>query len=447
MKVETREKLIRIVTWLARLIVGGTFIFSGMVKGIDPWGTYYKLYDYINAMGLNFSQNIILSGDFILFSAEFLIGIFILLGCMRRTAPILMILFMVVMLPLTLWIAIKNPVADCGCFGDALILSNWATFWKNIVLTALGVWLLKFNLRCRCLIDPYIQWIALTVSTIFVIIIALIGYLYQPLIDFRPYKESTPLADIRDPENNDLEDTSYESYTFVYEKDGVIKEFGLDDELPDEEDGWTFVERKEGNIPHKEHPTHNAATTNSENNFRIWSENGEEDVTNDVIVTNGPQLLLMMPDLADVSTSTSWIINSLYSWAEHNNINMIAVVSGSQQDINRWKDLSLSAYDIYTADDTQIKEVVRGNPALVYTENDTIIWKSTLASLNTDDFLAPDTTTDPRSYHRDNSRIFKNLCLIYLATMIVLIFCSFSPTLSRFFLKKRKINHDDTALH
>lgn len=443
---DRNPRLKKWITVLLRIVVGGVFIFSGLVKSIDPWGTFYKMEEYIRAMGLDVWPNLLLAGDFILCGAEFLLGVLLMLGCYRRSVPILMGAFMAVMLPLTLWLAVANPVADCGCFGDAVILSNWATFWKNVVLTAGIVYLIIYNKRAKCVVNPYLQWIALAVTGAYIVFIEIVGYNAQPLVDFRPYQVGGDIVEIGNEHAAGGEEA--DNLVFVYEKDGKQQEFGIDDELPDESDGWKFVERREVPAEKSANGGENA-TDESPRNFRIWSEDGANDLTEEVAAPEGKRLFLMMPDLDNVSISTTWQINSLYTWAMENSIDMIAVVSGDDKVIERWKDLSLAAYPIYTADDTQIKEVVRGNPAVVYTENGKIVWKSSLKALDTNDFMAEGTSKDPKSFAHDGVREFRNISLNYLAIMAVLIVLSFSPMMKRILFDKprrrRYIKNDGRA--
>lgn len=401
------------VTWLLRLAVGAVFIFSGFVKGIDPWGTFYKIDDYLRVMHISLWSNLELVAVFCLFTLEFCIGVLMVLGCFRRTVTWACAAVMVVMLPLTLWIAVADPVADCGCFGDAFIISNWATFWKNVALMAAVLWLVRYN-RCeRWVVTPALQWLALISTVAYVCIIGVIGYLYQPLIDFRPFKIGMELAGVSSGGTGP-------EMVFIYEKDGVKKEFREIDELPDEADGWTFIDRREL-------PAEKVDATELEHDFRIWSADGDEDVTEDVLVASGGQLLLMMPRLSDVSIATTWKINSLYSWAGRHGIDMFAVVAGNESDIANWQDLSMSSYPVYTSDDTSIKEVVRGNPAVVYLQDGKILWKSSLAAIDVDDFLAPGTSSDPSSFATDSERTLRNCSLLYITVIATLIVLSFIP--------------------
>lgn len=362
------------ITWLMRLLVGVTFIISGLAKAIDPWGTYYKMQDYLAALHIPLEEwgNTVLVLCFFLFSLEFFIGVCLLAGCFRKAAPILTMLFMLVMLPLTLWIAVADPVEDCGCFGDFLVISNWATFAKNVLLTVAAVWLVKFNTRAACLINPYLQWMAAVAIGLYIFVVGFVGYREQPMIDFRQYKVGTQL----------LSDTDQYAqfrpvYEFVYSKDGVEKVFGEDDELPDMDDGWTFVRREEKEFVEDERAG-NSATVESD--FRIWNEDATEDVTESVVEDEN-QLILFVPDIRTLSMADSWKINTLYDVSVANGHGFFAVASGDPVDIEEWRDLSSGQYPVYTAEDTSIKELVRGNPGLVYLQDGVIRWKTALSSI------------------------------------------------------------------
>lgn len=413
------------ITWLMRLIVGAVFIFSGFSKAIDPWGTFYKFSEYAEALRLFPGPNLILIGVFFLFTVEFLTGVFILLGCFRRSAVWLAALIMAFMLPLTLWIAISDPVSDCGCFGDALILSNWATFWKNVGLSIPIIWLLLFNRQSHWVITPALQWLSFIASGAYIIVLGFYSYECQPLIDFRPYPEGAHLFDSKNFQPSDAAD----NIVFVYEKDGVTKEYGIDDEIPDESDGWTFVKRIE---KHSEVKDGEALS-----DFHFFDEENN-DVTAEVLSESTDHILLMMPDINAVSAATTWRINSLYDWCEKNGLSMEAIAAGNVEEIELWKDLSMPSYPIYFSDDTLIKEVVRGNPGVVYLHDGVIKWKNALRAIDTDDFMAPETSKNPMSFYVDRKSLLLNFTYLYLIITAVLIALSFVPSLKNVFSGKSK---------
>lgn len=423
-----------IISWIARFGVGGTFVLSGFVKAIDPWGLIYKTDEYLAALSIDIWPNLQLVGVFCLSAIEFITGIFLVFGCFRKSVVKVAAFIMAFMLPLTLWIAIGDPVDDCGCFGDAFVISNWASFWKNVFLTIGICWLWNNNKSCSWLITPALQWLAFVASGIYIIVIELFGYISQPLLDFRPYHKGLPLI-----EREYDYDYSTE-YLFIYEKNGEVKEVGENDELPSEEDGWVFIDRKviaQGNDALNE-------SVNSRN-LRIWSGTGDsaEDVTEEVVSTTGSELIIMMPDLKEVSPATTWKLNSLYEWSERHDVKMIGVVAGSPVEISEWEDISMASYPIYTADDTQIKEVVRGNPGVVYLVDGVVEWKSTLTAINIDDFMSPEIADDARTFGLDNIRILRNCTYIYIIVMFGLILLSFLPKIRDFYLKPKSLRNEE----
>ena len=214
------------IVWALRIAVGATFIFSGFVKAIDPWGLIYKISEYMAVWGLpQMPRAVLMMQSFSLSAGELALGVLLLCGAMRRAVPLLMAAFMAVMLPLTAYIAIANPVADCGCFGDALIISNTATFLKNIVLSAAVVYLVAYNHRVGGLYIPMIQWMPVAATLLFSFVLSIIGYNVQPLLDFRPYPVGTEIWP-------NSEDETWPEEMFIYERDGQRQSFSAD-ALPD----------------------------------------------------------------------------------------------------------------------------------------------------------------------------------------------------------------------
>ncbi len=412
-------KALLILTWLMRIAVGSVFIVSGLSKGIDPWGTYYKTSEYLTAMHIPIVEwgNTVLALAFILFSVEFIIGVSLLLGCFRKAAPIMAALFMLVMLPLTLWIAISDPVADCGCFGDFLVISNWWTFIKNCFISLAVIWLLKFNTKAVSLIAPSVQWVAAVGIAAYIVIVGYIGYWQQPTVDFRPYKVGMQL--FKEDDGPEYEPR----YMFVYEKDGETRNYSEDDQLPDEDDGWKFVRREELEFVKNEKAKVSGHSENAD--FRVWSENGDEDVT-ESLSGYEKQLMLLVPDITDLSMATSWKINRLYDMSQKDNTEFFAVVAGSPDAIEEWRDLSSGQYPIYTAEDTSIKELARGNPALVSLVDGRIMYKSALSALRLDDENEDDIeiSTSPIGTSMTGEEALWDLSLMLLSLLGALILLS-----------------------
>ena len=129
------KRLQTILINIARVILSITFIFSGYVKAVDPIGTQYKLQDYAEALGLlqYVPDWLTLSTSVALSALEFSLGVFLLFAILRKIVANVMLIFMVVMTLVTVWVWASDPVSDCGCFGDAIRLSNGETLLKNIL--------------------------------------------------------------------------------------------------------------------------------------------------------------------------------------------------------------------------------------------------------------------------------------------------------------------------
>ncbi|MBR4828486.1 MAG: DoxX family protein [Muribaculaceae bacterium] len=422
------EKWCQVLTLLMRLTVGGIFIFSGFTKAIDPWGTFYKVSDYQLALGFEQWTGTALFIAVSLAVAEFLLGVAIAAGAYRRSAPWLALVLMLVMTPLTLWLAVTGAVPDCGCFGDALHLSNWATFGKNLLLLLGIIYLLLFNTSLRSLYGPAVQWIVMALSFAFVMSVAYYGYFTQPLIDYRPYPVGTRLisTDIGDNGNDE------EDFVFVYSKNGKREEFTIDS-LPDEEDGWEYVTRY-----HSRRPQGNVIIQNGNatNNISIMDEEGF-DVSVDVLGKNRRTVLLLFPDMHQVGVVNSFALNELNDAALVANADVVGLTPANASVISQWKDISMASYPIYNMDDSELKMLARGNPAVVYLEDGVIKWKRTLSSL--DDVEQPIELSDMNKDY-DADRIMENLMLLYCISMMALLLVNRSHLLIRRIFSKKSTN-------
>jgi len=426
------EKWCQLLTVLMRLTVGGVLVFSGFAKGVDPWGTCYKITDYFTAMGLPSWQGTALFVAVALAALEFMLGLAIVVGAYRRAAPALTLLLMLVMTPLTLWLAVTGAVPDCGCFGDALHLSNWQTFGKNVLLLLGTVYLLAFNKSVRSLYGPAVQWMVMAAAFAIIMAVAYYGYFKQPLIDFRPYPVGTRLASTSVEDSDEGED----DFIFIYSKDGVEQEFTIDS-LPDEDQGWEYVTRY-----HAKRPRGKVIILGDNDNqpLAIMDEDGN-DVTIDVLGGSRRTVLLLFPDLSQVGVVNSYALNELNDAALVAQADVVGLTPATSQQIEQWKDISMASYPIYNIDDSELKMLARGNPAVVYLEDGVIKWKRTLGSL--DDTEQPIELAQLNDDY-DADAILNRLMIAFVLILAAILVMNRSHLLVRYFIYKRRQSRNNT---
>lgn len=420
-----KATLLHAVILTLRMTVGGIFIYSGFVKAIDIWGLEYKIGDYLNAFQWN--RLMPFSGFFsaVLPIFEFVMGAMLLLGSFRRASVIFLLACMAFMLPLTAYIWIADPVSDCGCFGDALTISNGATFAKNIFVTIALLFLLRYNKRLRSIYGPAVQWLTAVIPSLFIIIVAGYGNYVQPMLDFRPYPIGIKIA----TENNGSTDTEF---LFTYTKNGEQRDFTADN-LPDT--SWTFVDRHP--IPDTQTPA--SATDNPQNPIAIFDGNQP---TDDIIPTQGETLLLLIPDIAEINALTNFNLNDLNDLSTAKGVVMICLTSSSDNDIRQWRELSMSGYPVYKMDDSQLKSVARGNPAILYIKDGTIRYKSTFDTFfNRMEEQIENNQLNLQPLESDNSighDILISLTTMLLIAMTALFLINRTHLLIKFGLRQRK---------
>lgn len=397
---ERKFLLFKTCVWLARIVVGLTFVVSGWAKAVDPWGFIYKIEDYLTVWSIDVAREITLTGAISLSVAEFITGVLIVTGCWRRLSVMVAAGFMTVMLPLTAYIAIADPVPDCGCFGDFIIISNTATFLKNIVLSALVIYLLKYNTRVKGLYRHSLQWQTVAVSLVFVVTVSFIGYRYQPVVDFRPFKTGSVFPPASAEDDPDV--------TFVYSKDGEEREYDIDN-LPDST--WTFVSRID----------RTGAT--EDNSFAVFD--GYDDVTG-MLVSDKPLLLLVVNDPGAGYLYRSRLAMQFAGLIEREGGEMVAILAADADDVEKWRNLAAIDTDIFTADDTSLKMLARGDTALVYIVDGHIVWKRNIASFSPDLFDSGESISLNEMAVVDDGGVNLRLSLLWIIAMALIYLFNFS---------------------
>jgi len=373
------QKLRITVVNVCRFVLAATFIFSGYVKAIDPLGTLYKLKDYAAAMSLNgLLPDWVLVGVAIALGAlEFALGVFMLFAVRRHVVSRITLAFMAAMTVLTLWIFVADPVKDCGCFGDALKLTNGETLLKNIVLSACAALVAWRPVDMARFISRSNQWIVRYYTVAYIVITSVYCLYTLPIFDFRPYHVGMNIKQgMEIPEG--AEQPEFES-TFLLRKNGETREFTLDN-YPDST--WEYVDTrtvqtKKGYEP----PIHDFALTSCDTG---------EDITEQVLTKKGYTFLLVSPRLAVADDSNFGDIDQIYEYAEENGIDFYCVTASANDEIERWRDLTGAEYQFCNADETTLKTMIRSNPGLMLLKDGTIIGKWSHNALpQTDDLTAP----------------------------------------------------------
>lgn len=357
------DKAKTILVNICRGILGLTFVFSGYVKAIDPLGTQYKIADYLEAMGLGtiVPDFVTLGASVLVAAAEFAMGIFMLFAIRRRLTSLAMLVMMAVMTLFTLWVVIADPVKDCGCFGDAVTLTNGQSFAKNIVLLACAAVVWKWPLRMYRFISKSNQWIAINFTVLFIIITSLYCLYNLPIFDFRPYHIGTNIKRAMEiPEG--AEQPQFET-TFLMEKDGVRKEFTLEN-YPDST--WQFidsktVQTKKGYVP-------------AVHDFSIQIAEGD-DITEQVLAHKGYTFLLISPHLENADDGNFGDIDRIYEYAQEQKVPFYCLTASTEEDIQRWEDITGAEYPFCMTDETTLKTIIRSNPGLLLLKDGTIIRK------------------------------------------------------------------------
>ena len=210
----------------------------------------------------------------------------------------------------------------------------------------------------------FTQWATTTVSVIYFLAVAMLGYNVQPLIDFRSFPVGTRLIDDEDSAGETNE------YKFVYSKDGVEKEFDLDN-LPDST--WSFVDRRLVGGSEMERT-----------DFVVMD--GEENVSEDIIAEQGEQLVVVVPQGERADVSYTYTINELWRYITARGGSLVELVAMPKAVLPQWMDLSMATYPVYSADGTMLKEMSRGDISAIYMRDGVIQWKRSLASIDVDMF-------------------------------------------------------------
>jgi hypothetical protein len=356
----------KVIKNLPRILLGITFIFSGFVKGIDPWGSAYKFTDYFHAMGMEWLTWAAFPLGILLAFAEFAIGVGLLFNLFIRLTSILALLFMAFFLPLTLWIAIKNPVTDCGCFGDALVISNWETFCKNIVLMAFAIIVIKYKKDMTCILGNKVASVFGISTVLAYFAIVFYSYNHEPIFDFRPYKVGSNIPESMKIPEEAPKDIYENIFYYKNKTTGEVQKFTEQNYPWQDTANWVYenMESKLLKAGYKP-PIHD---------FTIQSRDGE-DVKDFFLYDKNYVFILVAHNLEKSSRKPQEKINTLASWATENGLSFICMTSSLTDQSDAFKEETGAPYEFFTCDEITLKTIIRSNPGLIVIKNGIVFEK------------------------------------------------------------------------
>ncbi|MBE6304256.1 MAG: DoxX family protein [Bacteroidales bacterium] len=355
-----KNRTLLMLTNLCRLLLATVFIVSGFVKAVDPKGLLYKLQEYAAV----FVPEVPIDDAWLLLLAvslpavEFLLGAMLFMGTCRRFSAIAVLAVMLLFTPWTLVLAIWNPVHDCGCFGDAVQLSNWATFFKNVILLMMAAFLWVKRSRIVRFISTRGSWMVTLFALLYIGSVQYNGLVHLPIMDFRPFAVGADL-------NEGIREIPAEfKLIFRYEKGGEILE--LDDEgAPDST--WNYLGTRSDMI--------NAGVPPKIENFYFSGMERGDDISDKLLADTNYICLLVIPDVTVADESRADKMNDVYDYCVENKIEFYALTSSLDEDVETWRKHTGAEYPFYSADNLLLKTMIRSNPGLLVVKGGKVVAK------------------------------------------------------------------------
>lgn len=356
--------MFKIIVQLSRILVGVLFIISGLIKSNDTLGFSYKLEEYYEVFGMEFLAPTALLQAMLICIVEVMLGVTLLLGYWKRLTLWLLMLMIVFFTFLTFYSAYFNKVTDCGCFGDAIKLTPWGSFTKDVVLLFFISILFLGQKFIQPIFSERVNKIIVGIALVLNIIFPVYTYNYLPVIDFRPYA----------PGKNIMEGMSIPAdaprgkyhVTLIYRnlQSGALKEFETDDPEWQDDTKWEWVETKSVEIE--------APYVPPIKDFVISNTDGFE-YTEDILNDENYYFFLVSYDLRKAKTGKQSKINAFAEAALRDGFNFYGLTAASPQAIDEFRHNVQATYDYYIMDGTTLKTMIRSNPGLMLIKKGTVI--------------------------------------------------------------------------
>lgn len=345
---------------ICRLLVGALFIFSSFTKGVDPLGTKYKMLDYLSAYHMTWLNNLAMALAVLMILAEFIVGFCLITKMLPRLAVLGATLLMLFFTFTTLFDALYNIVPDCGCFGTAIKMSNWQTFYKNLVIDTLLIPLIMNNKLLENKLGKGVQWLIAILFALAFLGFELYNYRHLPVVDFMDWKVGKQMSASSNEETKIY--LTYKNKATGEKQEFLSPNYPWNDSVWMSE--WEFVQqRMEGGAKFL--------------GFSALDED-DNDVT-DLILDTENLLMFTSHDLAKV-TEKEWAkVKEITEEAGSRGYYVVWVVANEPEYVEQLREKYDFLYEVYYADALEIKPIVRSNPGLIWLDNGLVKdkWSST----------------------------------------------------------------------
>ena len=367
-------------------------VFSGAVKMIDPRGTEYKIRDYASAFGLG---DVLLSYTPLLMSvalalAEFCLGVNLLFGSNRRWTARTVLLMFLLFTPLTLYLALENPVHDCGCFGDAWVITNWQSFGKNLFLLFCAIVLCRWPRVQTRLISERAQWLISSYTWLYALALVTYCIYTLPVMDFRPYSIGSD----------------------IYAK----MQWDDTDRIPP--------------IP----------------DLFITDTGTGEDMTDSIVASPGWKFLIVAPRLEKADDGVMDKLAELPDYCTSNGYMLAALTASTDSLIDYWRDITGAEYAFLRADEIPLKTMVRSNPGLLLLDGSVVVNKWAASQIPGEaELSAP---LEELEIARKTQATYAQRALLLLLWYVVPLFvCTIADAVCGAIMRYRKRNHRDNNIN
>jgi uncharacterized membrane protein YphA (DoxX/SURF4 family) len=345
---------------ICRLLVGALFIFSSFTKGVDPLGTKYKMLDYLSAYHMTWLNNLAMVLAVLMILAEFIVGFCLITKMLPRLAVLGATLLMLFFTFTTLFDALYNMVPDCGCFGTAIKMSNWQTFYKNLVIDTLLIPLIMNNKLLENKLGKGVQWLIAILFALAFLGFELYNYRHLPVVDFMDWKVGKQMSASSNEGTKVY--LTYKNKATGEKQEFLSPNYPWNDSVWMSE--WEFVQQRvEGGTKFL--------------GFSALDED-DNDVT-DLILDTENLLMFTSHDLAKV-TEKEWAkVKEITEEAGSRGYYVVWVVANEPEYVEQLREKYDFLYEVYYADALEIKPIVRSNPGLIWLDNGFVKdkWSST----------------------------------------------------------------------